>query len=163
MADGPGQKELTAAPPSPTWSGNLKCGSEVTPISSWETNAASRRRTKKGTAIVIWMAPFAAFVQLHVGRDAVPVFCGALGFDVGAAGVGFRIPFVGTSDLPPLPAPLEGEGSTSSISSFVGAVGPDGEKNEGMRTVRGRSFPLDAMFGMDICRERASDVWASIR
>lgn len=105
------------------------------------------------------ISPLVDLAQLHVGgADA----CGGVGRGGGAseAAVGFKIPFVVTaaSDFLALSAAAGGLSSSSSISGFLG-VGTE----EGMSTVRGRSFPLEAMLGVDICRERTSEVWASTR
>ena len=56
----------------------------------------------------------------------------------------------------------EGAGVCFATSS-IRFLGDSAERDEGMETVRGVNFPLDAIFGVPISRERTIDVWASIR
>lgn len=59
-----------------------------------------------------------------------------------------------------------GLGVTSCIRGLgrAGAAGAGlAARKEGTNTVRGRSFPLDAILGVPICRERTREVWASTR
>lgn len=88
-----------------------------------------------------------------MGRTRLEVFALESGNEVD-----LRIPFIfgGTR----VNSSIRGFGTDVAVARWTAELPA---MNEGTETVRGRSFPFDAMFGVPIWRDRTSDVCASKR